>query len=299
MSHDNEEEYDWAEDEYSMEESTILDLVNNKLVKSNYFNSFEWSRNCFERIKNNQTSPLITSEYLFENNLTPSFTSNLNDLNNYKSLGFDELDLLESKYSKIGVRNYQTDKSNYIIDNPVELFMDELIYGEFPAPETLLSLYKCFNLYFLSKGTLTLEEVFFGKPIKRAGSYAKRKFSKQVYSEFHWCVMREIQEPSFDLKDFSIRYLANASEEENPSLRYFHEGNINSFLKGYDRWKSNISKDNKLKKTIDVRLSTQYCLIGLGYETEQVKNLIVEHFDAKASIESNLISILQQIVTDK
>jgi hypothetical protein len=293
----DDELIDDLNDEILYEESNILDLVNHGLLESNYFNSFEWSNNCYERIKNNETFPLITSDALFENDLIPSFTSNLNDLNNFRSFGSFELNLLESKFLKVGGRLSEVNESNYIIDNPVDLFMNDILYGQIPTPETLSSLYKCFNLYYLSNGTLTLEDVFFGKFIKRAGNYAQRKTSKQVYSEFHFSVIREDYKSDFDLKNFALRYIDN-NHEEIPSLSYFHEENINSFLKGYDRWKSKINDEKLITKTIEDREVTKNCLTSLGYKPEEITKLITAHFDSKINVESNLVNILQ-LVMDK
>lgn len=46
--------------------------------------------------------------------------------------------------------------------------------GHLPPPELLLGVMESFNRYMDAKGAVSLEEVFFGKPLRRAGNYAAR-----------------------------------------------------------------------------------------------------------------------------
>jgi hypothetical protein len=309
---DLEEEYleeEYLTEELLMEESTVMDLAINGLLESNYFNTFEWSNNLYERIKNNKIYPLITSDDIFSNNLKPSLSYTLNDMNNYQSLGFRELELLESKFSKVGFRQfYPIPETYYFIDNPIDLFMNDILSGSIPPPEILLSIYKCFNLYFMAKGKFTLEDVFYGKLIKRAGSYAQRKFSKQMYAQFHWYVTRADYEPDFSLRDFAVKYVSNNDDDEyddDPALKYFHEDNIHSFLKGYDRWKVRMAEDkiqknaiNERKNAIHERNVTESCLLALGYKNEEIIDLMNNHFNTKDCANTNLMNILK-VLTDK
>jgi hypothetical protein len=45
----------------------------------------------------------------------------------------------------------------------------------YPPPEMMLALHELFRQYMNAAGALTLEEVFFGKPKQRQGSYAARR----------------------------------------------------------------------------------------------------------------------------
>lgn len=47
--------------------------------------------------------------------------------------------------------------------------------GCYPPPELLIAFEKMFQTYMDAAGNLTLEEVFFGPPKQRLGSYAKRR----------------------------------------------------------------------------------------------------------------------------
>lgn len=46
--------------------------------------------------------------------------------------------------------------------------------GQYPPPELLIMLGHCFDRYIQHGGEVTLEEVFFGKPVSRTGTYANR-----------------------------------------------------------------------------------------------------------------------------
>ncbi len=48
-------------------------------------------------------------------------------------------------------------------------------FDDFPPPELLLALAALFRKYMDAGGALTLEEVFFGKPLKNKGTYAARQ----------------------------------------------------------------------------------------------------------------------------
>lgn len=291
----DEEYWDYLADELDFEESNALDLILNGLLKSNFFNTFEWTANCKQRIKSSETFPLVTSDDLLDNNITPSFVSELNDLNNFRPFGTEELQELEKKYSRVGIREEHQNESNYIIKHPVDTFMSELRYGCIPSPEILASVYRCFNLYYLANGSLSLEEVFFGKPVKRAGNYSKRRFAKDVYSNFHFSVIRSEHQDGFELKDFAIQYIKNAEEE--PTLNYFHEENIQSFLKGYERWKKEQKNDFGERVNLDKRADIRSCLNSLGYSEVEVKGLLAEHYDSSLGVKDNLLKILNS--TDK
>lgn len=57
-------------------------------------------------------------------------------------------------------------------DSPIRVLFRCISFGRYPPPELLMALQKAFDEYLA--GDLTLEEAFFGKPPRRAGSYAQR-----------------------------------------------------------------------------------------------------------------------------
>jgi len=50
--------------------------------------------------------------------------------------------------------------------------------GFYPPPELLLTLLDCWDTYEAGGGSISLEEAFLGKPVQKAGVYAKRSSAK-------------------------------------------------------------------------------------------------------------------------
>jgi hypothetical protein len=58
---------------------------------------------------------------------------------------------------------------------PFEAVMFHIEMGFYPPPELLLALSDAYALYRHAAGKLSLEEVFFGRPRRKAGNHAKRR----------------------------------------------------------------------------------------------------------------------------
>lgn len=67
-----------------------------------------------------------------------------------------------------------------IASTPIETLSYMLEMGFYPPPELLMAIIDCFDVYMASRGKITLEESFFGRPKKSAGNYAKRRSSRDV-----------------------------------------------------------------------------------------------------------------------
>jgi hypothetical protein len=61
---------------------------------------------------------------------------------------------------------------------PLGLMFLYIHYGLYPPPELLLGLRDGFDYYLNTKGTL-LEDIFFGRAVRRIGNYAARSASRQ------------------------------------------------------------------------------------------------------------------------
>lgn len=59
-------------------------------------------------------------------------------------------------------------------DHPLRVLFRCISYGRYPPPQLLMAMRGAFDEYLEAGGDLTLEEAFFGKPHRRAGSYAHR-----------------------------------------------------------------------------------------------------------------------------
>jgi hypothetical protein len=109
----------------------------------------------------------------------------------------------------------------------------------------MLAIAYAFDLYMHAAGELSLESVFFGATKKGAGNHSKataKTFDRfetfHHYAKFH-------SDRFESLEELALHLLKNASlneELETSPLRGFNESNIDSFLRGYRRWKKRHEK---------------------------------------------------------
>jgi hypothetical protein len=307
MSHENDEEYEeeleWAEEENLLEESTILALVNKSVIEPNLFNTLDWINNFHERINDPTTMLLstklaVTSE-VFSEYRGKDFETELN------SIGHEQIKRLEHQFSKIGTRDDHClpYEEHFRLNSPLELFLFEMSYGSYPPPEILMMLVKCFNLYFLAEGKLSLEEVFFGKAVKRAGNFSMRKARSANFKEFHYQVVREKQSlecegKKFNLEEFTLSYLRICKEHEAycPVINVT-ENNIESFIVAYYRWKKrNVDKQKSAIEIEEIKNYVVSALLALGYAQQEAKQVVLKVFDSKLSPEENFRNALRSLL---
>ena len=311
MSHENdEEELDWAEEENLVEEPTILDLVNKSVIEPNLFNTMNWINNAHERIKDPTTTLLSTklaiSSEVFSGYSGKDFETESN------TLGLEQIERLKHQFSKL---EYQFSKmgsrvdhslpyeEHFRLNSPLELFLFEMSYGSYPPPEILMMLVKCFNLYFLAEGTLSLEEVFFGKVVKRAGNFSMRKARSDNFKEFHYQVVREklsleCSGKKFNLEEFALSFLRISKEHETdcPVINVT-EDNIESFIVAYYRWKKrNLDKQKSAIDIEEIKTEVVSALLALGYTQQEAKQAVLKVFDSKLSPEENLKNALRSLI---
>lgn len=64
-----------------------------------------------------------------------------------------------------------------VSDAPLSALFFFIEMGFYPPPELLLTLADCWSVYESSRGAVSLEEAFLGRPRKGAGNYARQKYS--------------------------------------------------------------------------------------------------------------------------
>ena len=257
MNDTTDEDLDWAESENLNEESTILKLISKHGLEPNLFNTMDWINNFYSRTQEPTTE--LLSETL--------------------------ADLLE-------VNPYE---KHFRMDSPLELFLFEISYGSYPPPEIIMMLAKCFNLYFLAEGQLSLEEVFFGKVIKRAGNYSRRKARSTNFKEFHYQVIREKQSSKyignkFNLEEFTLSYLKICEENEADfPIANVTEDNIESFIVAYYRWKKqNLNKQTSLIDKAEIKDDSINALLSLGYSKPVAEKVVSSVFNNKLTTEETI-----------
>jgi hypothetical protein len=214
-----------------------------------------------------------------------------------ESVGLKEIERLVQQYKLIDERmEYLLPyEKNLDSDNPLDIFLFDISCGSYPPPEIIMMLAKCFNLYFLAEGKLTLEEVFFGKRIKKSGNYSRRKARNNSFKEFHYQVIKEKGNskyigPKFNLEEFTLSYLKTCEENEVQfPIANVTEANIESFIANYYRWKNQNS--NNQTSLIDQEKIKNDSIIDLylrGYSKLEAKNIILKVFNNKLTEEETI-----------
>ena len=114
-------------------------------------------------------------------------------------------------------------------DNPMECFYSHVAVGLRPPTEVMICIGKCMSEYLVAGGQLSLDKAFFGEEHVATRSYAKHNYDKSFDSKYAF----------FDaVKDLSERKSLEGKAEEFLSSRYDDfSTDLQSFLKGYGRWK--------------------------------------------------------------
>lgn len=304
-----DEQLEWASSENDLEESSMLELIQKLNIPTESFNTFTWVKNFEERIKD-PTTRLLTDELCCEHEIYLSNRRGKDFDTSSKLLCLDGIERLETQWQlmRAGREREGYYEKHYRIENPIELFLFDLSYGDYPPPELLVMISKCFNLYLLAEGELTLEDVFFGKLKKRSGNFAKRKATSNNFKEFHYQVIREKEcNKNFSLEKFALHYfnMKINSDEDNPIINVT-EDNIESYIIRYYRWKKKhlAVEKTELKgdsnSSFDVDSNTKEeaidALVCLGYErnvaTQEIKKLYSKGMDCESLIRISLISLM-------
>lgn len=249
----DEEAPDWLN---QCEIEDALHLIRAGIAPSNVFNTPDWVREIGERYKDIENTPTLLSELtkkLEESEIQP-IAEEVDDYPVPPVGNLEALDSLERQWNEITIlgqkyRESVTDWNNSTVETPLEQLATGALSGVYPTPEILLSVAKSIRLYVLAAGELSLEEVFFGKPIRGVGSYANRHRKDQLMRAFHKDMrMQDIVVATLGDKhrrsreDLAELFLANALMDE--------EGNIpddidaDSFLREYRRWKNKHMPDS-------------------------------------------------------
>lgn len=246
-------------------------LINNKHINHDFFASAEWINDWMTRIESPSTTPTLLSFLIDQdiNRETPVYRAELVETEHvsYTTMRLEAIDQLKRDWNKIPQEYFQRHISatlpNTNYTNTAEMFVGELNSGRIPPLEVLVSIAKCFSLYFEAEGDLTLESVFFGKPIKKKGNYARRRYGDSLYTHFHDLCKRntilqeslnniDINYPIPGMEEFAANFLlntdiSNALTDEDINEASEDWDKVDTFLRGYRRWKKRMHYDNDQK----------------------------------------------------
>jgi len=144
-------------------------------------------------------------------------------------------DLPESVKIELSTERNKQNSDNSL---PLDSLMASVQKGHYPSPEVLQWLLNCFEIYFDSGGELTLDQVFFGNSIQKKGSPSDIRMKYRKYQYFHWFVEERLEEAK---KENQKAPGQPAMAEAFVNTPYWEsilgEVNIDSFLRGWRRWK--------------------------------------------------------------
>ncbi|MFQ3246467.1 MAG: hypothetical protein ACI9SP_003119 [Arenicella sp.] len=159
----------------------------------------------------------------------------------------DQAKVYKNKYTKeIGSCSIVHSDKNESYDSsasPLESLSYHLSKDFFyiPPPEILMVIVNQFKWYMENGGSVSLEEAFFGSPRGR-GVYASRKlYENYSYAFFHQQYSQTRNSMSqADLVEYLVDKPKGKDSEYNPlsDFQNHPDFNVESFLKGYRRWKS-------------------------------------------------------------
>lgn len=130
-------------------------------------------------------------------------------------------------------------------ENPLEYLDEALEIPRYPPVEVLATISEAFQIYLAARGSLSLEDVFFGPVKKGVGNYSARKARNKIYLDFQMflqiknvsCFRRDL--PKLSIEEVAIDYInggiealfIDKTDEENEYV------DPDSFLRGFRRWK--------------------------------------------------------------
>lgn len=118
-------------------------------------------------------------------------------------------------------------------DNPLEIFLSCVESGFYPPPEVMIVVASCFHNYIVGGGKKDLSEVFFGKNKSFDISIDVPRLTKYLDFEVNWAKNKNSSE---SLQLVAENYIAYCSEAGNES-EFDQNIDVESFLRGYRRWK--------------------------------------------------------------
>lgn len=146
--------------------------------------------------------------------------------------------LLEKDY---GVVNREDQPS----DNPISSFEYYVGLGLYPPPEIMMVLSDALRVYFSGAGQISLDEIIFGEKHKKTSSFAYKKHKKFKYQFFEMHLNFNRRKESTSNLSLEAEML-KVFEETNPTtlamLGFDPDVDIDTFLRGYRRWKQDIKE---------------------------------------------------------
>lgn len=148
------------------------------------------------------------------------------------------LSSLEGSWEILSDHYEVIDREKHPSKSPVESFEYYIEMGFYPPPEIMLFIKEAIELYYHSKGKLSLDEAFFGEAHRKKGSpsFRKGKYFKYSSIEFSAGFIQKKEDVSFESA------MEKALEEKGMLGKIYlgidPDTDFASFMRGYRRWKA-------------------------------------------------------------
>lgn len=110
--------------------------------------------------------------------------------------------------------------SSQIAEHPLAALAYCLEAGVYPPPSVLLQIAETYKGYIHKQGEISLEDAFFGKPVKGMGNYAARKAKSRDVTMLHMQIQLETLVVDDNKRrsqiDIAEEYLDKKGSEEDP-----------------------------------------------------------------------------------
>tara|TARA_R110000796_G_scaffold208112_1_gene324394 strand:- start:1134 stop:1895 length:762 start_codon:yes stop_codon:yes gene_type:complete len=237
------EEFYGAQEERDDEAINAYSLSKVGVLNSDYFNTFMWLKD-YQKIEGESFAWPLTSYLIYENEIEPEPKAYLDfeTLSNHRA-EHEINEGLDEAWNKLGYSDSNIPDwaiGHNRTPNLIELATKNYyMYGMYPPPVLMKSIFKCFELYFEAEGELSLEEVFFGKPKKRAGNYARRRGRNLKFIEFHYQLLRNNVWPQDKMSalDFARKLIKSRVNDEWEGPIDVLDEQAENFIREYQRWK--------------------------------------------------------------
>lgn len=183
----------------------------NKIEQPSDFNSWDHVRKIRAKINEDKYTMLIGLEH--------SWAILSDDYNNPKTNGKDLID---------------READDRVAKTPLAAFLYYINSGFYPPPEVMRAIHDCFELYEQCQGAVELEDVFYGTRVKKRGNHAQRESRGNLFFYFDAVSVWEAKPSNKSLEEIAEDFLTEKGINKD----------VDSFLRGYRRWKKNNRNKN-------------------------------------------------------
>lgn len=120
--------------------------------------------------------------------------------------------------------------------SPLDAFLGLIRAGEYPPPELMLLVAEAFEFYFGARGSVSLEHIFFGREVPKAGNESARRKNQYVFEMFnHWTESNLRNEANLSQIQLAEKLIGIAKKYKLVDSEFVEDPE--SFVRSWRRWK--------------------------------------------------------------